>query len=357
MTPARSRRGAWVAAAGALVVLGAAGAAVVGFGGDSEGTANASTTPPATTKVTRQTLLDVQTNSGELAYGTSHTVSGKVNGTVTWLAEAGSTVPRGKPLVKIDNDPVVLLYGPMPAYRTLSSGTSGADVEQFEQNLKKLGYDGFTVDRDYTSATADAVREWQDDLGVEETGRVETNRIVFAPGAVRVDAQSAAVGDTAQPGTPLLTYTGTARVVTVSLKVDDQRLARKGAAVSIKLPDGKRTTGRITTSESVIEKSTSNGQETSDTRIDVTIRTDDAKAVAAYDRASVDVDFTASQRANVLTVPISALLALAEGGYGVQLVDGGATRIVGVRTGLFAAGRVEVTGADIAEGAQVGVPS
>jgi hypothetical protein len=59
----------------------------------------------------------------------------------------------------------------------------------------------------------------------------------------------------------------------------------------------------------------------------------------------------------VLTVPVAALLALAEGGYGVQVVGGGTTRIVAVQTGLFAGGRVEVTGDGLAEGQTVGVPS
>ena len=76
----------------------------------------------------------------------------------------------------------------------------------------------------------------------------------------------------------------------------------------------------------------------------------------SLDGAPVTVSVTRETRENVLTVPVDALLALAEGGYGVELVTGdGASRLVGVETGLFADGRVEVTG-EIAEGDEVLVP-
>jgi hypothetical protein len=59
----------------------------------------------------------------------------------------------------------------------------------------------------------------------------------------------------------------------------------------------------------------------------------------------------------VLTVPVAALLALAEGGYGIEVVEGTTTRIVAVETAMFADGRVEVTGRGLSEGMKVGVPS
>jgi multidrug efflux pump subunit AcrA (membrane-fusion protein) len=75
------------------------------------------------------------------------------------------------------------------------------------------------------------------------------------------------------------------------------------------------------------------------------------------DAAAVSVGFVASERKDVLTVPIAALLALAEGGYGVQVVDGNASRIVAVETGLFADGKVEVKGAGLTAGTKVGMPA
>lgn len=311
------------------------------------------TAPAETAEVTKETLVDTESHDGTLGHGDTTTVAARDNGTVTHLAAIGSTITRGKPIYRLDNKPVTLLYGSLPAYRTLRPGVSGADVTQFERNLWALGYRGFTVDDEYTSATADAVEDWQDDLGLSETGTVTTGQIMYAAGPVRVDSHSAETGALVQAGTDLLKVTGTTLVATVHLDVDAQRLARKGATVRITLPDGKTVPGKITGVETEVEPG--QGDEEDTTLLAVTIGF--GGVPQGWTEASVSVDFTAAQRENVLTVPVSALLALAEGGYGLQLVEGASTRVVAVRTGLFADGKVEVSGAGLTAGMRVGMPS
>lgn len=340
--------------AAALAVAATAGLAVglPRLSGDDEAVASG---PPATAVVTRQTLADTETKTGTLGYGAEHTVGARASGTVTWLPAENAVVTRGKPLYRVDDEPVVLLYGAMPAYRQLRSGVDGPDVKQLELNLKALGYGGFTVDKEYSGSTADAVRQWQEDLGLPETGTVEPGRIVFAGGPVRVDALGAAVGDLVQPGSAILTRTGVDRAVMVDLEIADERLAEAGAAVEVELPDGRRVPGKIGQVQTVIAAGANGADPT--THLEVTVSLAAAEAVRGMDQAAVDVDFTAETREGVLTVPVAALLALAEGGYGVELVTGGTTGIVAVETGLFAAGRVEVSGAGLTEGATVGMPS
>ena len=61
---------------------------------------------------------------------------------------------------------------------------------------------------------------------------------------------------------------------------------------------------------------------------------------------------------DVLAVPVSALVALLEGGYAVEVVDDdGSRRYVAVETDLFDDGWVEVRGDGLSEGQSVVVAS
>jgi hypothetical protein len=54
--------------------------------------------------------------------------------------------------------------------------------------------------------------------------------------------------------------------------------------------------------------------------------------------------------------PVSALVALPDGRYALQVVSGQKVVSVPVKTGVFVQGKVQVSGSGIAEGAVVGVP-
>lgn len=309
--------------------------------------------------MTRQTLKDSRTEDGSLGYGTSTSAVGRVPGTVTHLPETGERITRGAALYRVDDDPVVLMYGAVPAYRALRTGEEGADVKELERNLKALGYGGFTVDDSFTDATADAVKEWQDDQGLDETGVVELGRVVFASSAVRVDALDAEKGAAIGPGRKVLSYTATAQAVTVELDTADQRLARQGSKVTVELPDGTVVDGRVSDVSTEIIPG-SGPDEDPTTKVQVLVALDGTKAqraAASYVLASVHVSFTAGERKDVLTVPVAALVALPGGGFGVQVVRETGSAYVPVGTGLFANGRVEISGTGISAGTKVGMPA
>jgi peptidoglycan hydrolase-like protein with peptidoglycan-binding domain len=282
---------------------------------------------------------------------------------VTWLPAPGTRVRRGQPLLRVDDEPVVLLYGALPMYRPLAAGVKGADVKQLESNLAALGYRGFTVDEEFSATTAAAVKQWQKNLKRPETGTVERGHVVYAPGEVRIAQQLVRPG--ASAAGDVLTYTGNIRVVTVTATAGETAWAVKDAKVTVTLPGGATLTGAVTGVSAgapaeggppAAGQAAPAGQD-ADGATMVTIGIADQAALGELDAAPVEVRYVAKERKDVLTVPVGALLALAEGGYGVEVVAGGTTRIVTVTPGLFADGRVEISGAGLEPGTVVGVPA
>ena len=197
---------------------------------------------------------------------------------------------------------------------------------------------------------AEQVRQWQRDAGLPVTGIVGPDQIVVAAGPVHIAAHSAGVGEilsaNASERGALLDYSSTQKLVTVPLSVGDYALAAVGRPVTLTLPDDSEVEGAISELGSVV----------TDGAIAVTITVADQVALGGLEVASVDVEFVSEGRDDVLSVPITALLARPEGGFAVELVAEGTSTLVPVDTGLFAAGRVEISAETIAEGMLVGVP-
>jgi multidrug efflux system membrane fusion protein len=333
-----------------VVAAGAMAAAALGSCTSPSRTAGAPL-PPNTARVTRQTMVDTDEVAGSLGYGTPAALPGRIAGVVTAIPLAGDVIGRGRALYRVDNTPVVLMLGPIPAYRALHAGLTGPDVRELETNLRALGYRGFTVDDRFGGATAAAVRRWQHDRGLPRTGTIELGRVLFTPGAVRVDSVTTGVNRSTGGGEEVLRYTGTGHQVTARLDVSQQRLARVGAAVRVTLPDGRSTAGRVSRAFSVVSPDPH-----PQTQIEAVVALADPAVARDVSAAVVTVVFTAGRRANVLTVPVAALVVLAGGGYAVEVVDGSSTSYRPVRTGLFAGGRVEITGDGLTEGLTVGMP-
>lgn len=323
-------------------------------GSDAEAAEGSGATASAT--VERRDLVERETFNGSLGYADERTVTGAVQGTVTWVAGEGSVRERGEVLYRVDQQPVVLLYGGTPAWRPMAEGDEGADVRQLERNLVELGFDpdgDIEVDGEYDWATTAAVRDWQEALGVDETGSVELGQVVFLEGARRIGAVEAGVGSTAGAGRPVMITTATRRSVTVELDARRQDLVTVGDRERVALPGGEEATARVSDVGAVATAASPEADPT----ITVTLSLVSATAAAALDEAPVEVEISKEEAADVLTVPVTALLALAGGGYGVEVREQDGTRVVAVGTGLFADGYVEISGDGIERGAEVVVPA
>ncbi|PZF79405.1 peptidoglycan-binding protein [Jiangella anatolica] len=357
--PRRSRaRLIWLTL-GVVGVAGAGGAYWYLTQDDGGEPAATSTGPAATAEVVRDTIAATETWSGTLGHGDALGIPA-AQGTLTRVAPVDTEVTRGTELFRLDERPVTALLGAIPMYRDLGIGDEGIDVEQLEANLAALGYEGFTADDEYTENTAEAVEEWQEDIGAEETGAVGRSDVVFLPEGGRVGTVYADVGAQVTPGSPVLDITGADQVATLEVDVADRDLLAVGTAVTVVLPGGAEASGTVTAA-TVVEAPPAGGggEEEAAGSEDAVVEVEVALAEpvdAALVGSPVDVVRPVDERADVLVVPVTALLAMSGGGYGLEVVaDDGTTSVVPVELGLFADGRVEVTGDGIAEGDVVGV--
>lgn len=313
-------------------------------------------TPPTTVAVTTRDLVEREELDGTLGYGQRTDVALAGDGIITGLPAEGSVIERGGVIAEVEGHGVRLLFGARPLWRPLDANvTDGLDVRQLEENLVALGHAtsaNLTVDGDWTDGTTAAVKRWQKTDGVKQSGTVAPGDVVVLPGAARIAERKASLGSRAGSG-PTLAVTGTEKVVTVDLDASRRELLPVGRSVDVELPDKTKLAGAVRSVSTVVKPpldESKGGKSTVEVIVGLSGDTD-----AHFDASPVDVLITADKAEGVLTVPVDALLALAEGGYAVERVAGGRSELVGVETGASADGYVQVTG-ELVAGDKVVVP-
>jgi peptidoglycan hydrolase-like protein with peptidoglycan-binding domain len=315
--------------------------------------------------VVRTTLTRTTQLSGTLGYAGSYTLTSLLPGTITALPAPGAVVRRGQRVYEVDGQGVFLLYGSRPAWRPFALGMPrGPDVRQLEQNLRALGFGAdLTVDDRYTWATERAVVHWQHATGQPQTGGVDLGRVVFTPGALRIGADQVALGAPAQPGQAVLTASSPTPVVTVAVPPTQTYLVHVGDRVGVTLPSGANGTGHVTDISPVAQAPADQpaggqGGPAPPATVPAHVTLDRPSMAAGLDQAPVSLTVTDQRVTNALAVPVTALVALAGGGYAVWL-DGpiAARRLVAVTPGLFSDTLVQVTADGLRPGDQVEVPA
>ena len=383
-------RKTWVLAGAAVLAVAIATAGVVVTSSGKPATSAAQEPPPNTMKVEKQELSAMVSLSGTLTYqaapdGSPYSVINQAQGTYTELPVPGQVISQGQVLYRVNDSPVVLLYGSTPAYRTLSAGTSGADVAELNGDLIALGY-ATTAQLSATSSffgspTTTAVEKLQAALGMTQNGTLSLGQAVFEPTAVRVTILSAQLGSTTQSGQTVMQGSSTTRQVQVAVDASQQTDVAVGDTVTITLPNNQTTPGVVSSVGTVAAcpsnsgssgsssssatpgadtcSSGSSGSSTTPT-ITVDVTPSDPSATSTWDQAPVQVTVTTASVPGALVVPVTALLARSGGGYAVEVVDPeGTHHLVSVSLGLFddADGLVQVTGSGLAAGQEVVVPT
>ena len=353
--------------AGAAVLVAAAGIGVV-----IVSSAKHATTPPRepanTATVQRGALSDQISQSGTLTYraradGSAYAVFNRAIGTYTRLPVSGSQIDCGSVLYRVNDRPVVLLCGSTPAYRSLSKHDSGPDVTELNASLVRLGY-ATPAQLDpssdaFSAATASAVRRLQAKLAEDQTGSLALGQVVFLPEAARIASVSGEPGALARPGALVLSATSDTLEVQLALAPSQQGEVRTGDRAQVTLPDNMSVTGRVDRLGRVAQLPAGQNTGAAGATIPAYISLDHPQPAGGLDRAPVQVNITTKGVQDALSVPVTAIVGRAGGGFAVEVVRAdGRRESVPVKLGLFdtAGGRVQVDG-DLHVGDRVAVGS
>lgn len=318
-----------------------------------------------TALVVRRDISESRTVEGTLGFGEKTPFPTGGSGVVTSLPVVGARIDPGIELYGLDNHPVFMFPGEVPMYRDFElEMEDGEDVLQLEETLSFLGYgEGLSVDRTFTTTTQEAVKDWQINIGVPDTGIIEKGKIVFNSNPIRIASVDTTVGSQIIPDQVIFQISEFDQVVTIELPPEDRDLFAVEDPVAVRFPDGVVIPGVVTAIREITSGTTGavpgvpglpETESGFETIIEVTVRLVEDPGASGFEGAPVEIDVVTSEFIGVLVVPVPSLLALAGGGHAVEVVEQTpegitTTRLVGVELGEFADGMVEVTG-DVAEG-------
>jgi len=364
------RRKTWLLAGVTVLVAATATGAVLAAIGRNQATPAAQAPPANTATVEKGTLSAMISMDGTLTYrarsdGSPYSVINRRSGIYTQLPEGGDKFDCGDVVYRVDDRPVLLLCGTVPAYRDLHAGDAGNDVRQLNQNLHTLGYDhaaGVGIDPNdngFTWKTQQALEKLQHDKGFAVTGALDIGDAVFLPDSVRIAKVTGELGGSAQPGAPVLLATSDTPEVQVALDPSYQGEVVTGDMAQITLPGNTSVTGWVDRLGRVAQVPAGQNNNVGQATIPAFISLDDPGKAGGLDIAPVRVDITTAGVENALSVPVTAIVGRSGGGFAVELVRAAGRReLVAVKLGLFdtAGGRVQVDG-NLHQGDRVVVPS
>jgi peptidoglycan hydrolase-like protein with peptidoglycan-binding domain len=281
----------------------------------------------------------------------SSAVANRATGTVTELMfHSGSAAKPGDALYAVDERPVVVAQGTVPAFRDLAPGVRGKDVVQLRVMLKSLGYPTSTTGSLFDSGLSHAVRAWQRHLGLSPDGIVRVGDVIFVSKLpARLALHDLKVGTLVSGGESAVQLLPTLPAFTIKVPDGQAKLITPGMDVQIS-SGGANWHATITS----ITANNDSG--------DFTARLGgvDGKPICTTDCAKIPLGNPSLLPSEIIvvpevtgvTVPAAALVTTADGRVGVRSPSGAFLPVTVV---VSASGMAVVTG--LQPGDQVRTPA
>lgn len=320
----------WLAAVLVIVGIAAATSAVFILVGRSTASNGTAASGLVTDHIRRGTLTAKVTAGGTLTGSPVPIAAGsQVAGVVTSVAQVGSVVSQGQILYRIDNQPVVLLYGSTPLYRAFGPGmTPGPDVIQLEQDLLQLGFGqpyGLVANGVFTFADEQSVRAFTKAEGLTYGDQLALGTVLFEPGPVVVATDVVELGNSVAVGGSVVSLELDTPQVAVELSAAQAAGIIAGTPALVKLSSPSNSvTGKVAT------RSAGSG---STAKVVLTLLNPPANLSLASQPAFVQ--FNVESLRDVYIVPIAALVATLGGQYALQTLRGHHTTLIPVTVGLL----------------------
>ena len=294
-----------------------------------------------------RTLSSKQEHNADLGFGQPRSLLAQAQGTLTWVPEIGQQIKTGDVLWEIDRQPVIYMPGDLPMYRDLYKGVKkGDDILQLEEFLIAEGFgpQGWEADNSFNARTRAAVKAFQKERGMTQDGLLGPAKMVVGREPLRIETR-ANKGDSSTEG-PVLTVTDASAVVTLAASSRQLASFQQNPDVLIVLGDGVELSA-------ILDKvKATPADENGAFGYEITYMVDDIVS----DAQPVKVKLVQVLAADALTVPVDALIALAEGGYAVEMKTATGSVLRGVEVIDFDDTTVAITG-DVAVGDEVVIPS
>lgn len=326
----------------------------------------ADTAPPTklpavdTATVAAGDLTSETTARGKLQYSLQVDIAATTSGMLTEVPATGTQLAAGSVAYRVDEKPVFMLSGAMPAWRDFTAGMEpGVDIEQLERNLQSFGYLSVDPSQEFNWYTKWALHAWTDSLGLKPQQSLSKDQVLFSSQPLQVTKAAKRPGDRVAVGDTLFSASGAAQEVLALLTPAQAELSPVGTAVTIELPNGTSTTGKVAGIGAAEEAPSEDPNAAAELLLPVQISLDDQAAVASLSLVSVKLSFGKVLREGVLTVPVDALVPVDQETFALELPRNSPEaerEFLSVEVGAFASGSVEVSGKGVREGLEVTVP-